>query len=120
VASVRPVDTAAGPALRMVVQLTRRSGSEPVRVTGTASNTVYDITAAGPLPTLTDAPVTLDLDLVPARCDVHALGESYRTGLIGLVLALGDGDPRPFVLVPADDVRRQLETFAVQTCRPGG
>jgi hypothetical protein len=121
VSRVEEEPTPHGPGLRVTVTLTRRSGADPVRVTDTGSNTVYDISAAGPLPTLTGAgPATLELDMVPARCDVHALGESYRTGLIGLVVALGDRAPRPFVLVPADDVRRRLESFAVRTCRGTG
>ena len=117
VAGVREVTGDDGPALRVVVRFRRVGGSDPVRVTGINSNTVYSIRAVGPLPTLREQPVLLDLALVPARCDTHALGESYRTGLIGLVLALGDEDPRPLVLTPDDDVRRRLETFAVDTCR---
>jgi len=105
------------PALRVTVRLSRLTGSDALRVAGIGSNTVYAISPAGPLPTLHTAPVDLALTMVPARCDTHALGESYRTGLIGLVLQLGDADPRPFVLTPPDDVRRQLETFAVETCR---
>jgi hypothetical protein len=35
---------------------------------------------------------------------------------MGLVLALDDDVPRPFVLIPDDDVRRRLETLAVDTC----
>lgn len=119
VVDVAPTETPDGDALRVRIALTRRSGDDLVRVTGTGSNTVYDITAVGRLPTLRQDPVTLVVDMLPARCDVHALGESYRTGLIGLVLALGEEDPRPFVLTPSDDVRRQLETFAVDTCRAG-
>jgi hypothetical protein len=116
-----PVDTAEGPGLRVTVRLTRVGGTDPVRVTGVGSNTVYSSTAAGPLPTLDGAgSATLEVDMVPARCDVHALGESYRTGLVDLVIGLGDAEPRPFVLTPPDDVRRRLETFAVETCRAGG
>jgi hypothetical protein len=117
VVGVEPVATGRVPALRVSVELRRLTGSDPVRVAGTGPNTVYDITAVGPLPTLVEDPVVLQVDMVPARCDVHALGESYRTGLIGLVLALGDAAPRPLVLTPADDVRARLETFAVTTCR---
>jgi len=117
VVAAEPVRTGRGPAMRVSVELRRLTGSDPVRVTGTGSNTVYDITAVGPLPTLVADPVVLLVDMVPARCDVHALGESYRTGLIGLVLALGDAAPRPLVLTPADDVRSSLEAFAVTTCR---
>ncbi|HLM05789.1 MAG TPA: hypothetical protein VK402_11450 [Blastococcus sp.] len=117
VAEVREVSTDDGPALRVAVHLRRIGGSDPVRVTGIGSNTVYSIEAVGPLPTLRQEPVVLDLLLIPARCDTHALGESYRTGLIGLVLALGDDDPRPLTFTPPDDVRRRLETFAVDTCR---
>ena len=117
VAGVEEVSTADGPALRVSVRLRRLAGSDPVRVTGVGSNTVYAITAVDPLPTLRRQPVVLDLSLVPARCDAHALGESYRTGLIGLVLAVGDAAPRPFVLTPEDAVRQRLETFAVETCR---
>ena len=119
VLDVAPTETPDGDALRVRIGLTRRSGADPVQVTGTGSNTVYDITAVGRLPTLRQESVTLTVDMLPARCDVHALGESYRTGLIGLVLALGEDDPRPFVLTPSDDVRRQLEAFAVETCRAG-
>lgn len=117
VAAAEPVQTGRGPAVRVSVELRRLTGTDPVRVTGTGSNTVYDITTVGPLPTLVEDPVVLQVDMVPARCDVHALGESYRTGLVGLVLALGDDAPRPLVLTPPDDVRSSLEAFAVSTCR---
>jgi hypothetical protein len=120
VAVVREMATDEGPTLRVTVRLRRAGGSAPVRVTGVGSNTVYNISAVGRLPTLRDRPVVLNVSLFPARCDTHALGESYRTGLIGLVLALGDDPPRPFVLTPEDDVRHRLETFAVDTCRARG
>lgn len=120
VAGVEPVQTSEGPALRIEIRLTRLSGEDPVRVTGTGANTVYTITPVGPLPTLAgDGPAVLVIDMLPARCDPHALGESYRTSLIDLVVALGDAEPRPFVLTPEDDVRRRLETFAVDTCLSG-
>jgi hypothetical protein len=118
VAAIDVIQTAEGPALDVVVRLSRIGGTTPVRVTGLGSNTVYSITARGPLPTLElQGPVDLDLRLLPARCDVHALGESYRTGLIGLVLALGDEEPRAFVLTPEPAERARLEAFAVETCR---
>ena len=108
-------------ALRGTVRLTRRAGTDAVRVAGVGPNTVYAVTPAGELPTLTgDGSVDLLLDLVPARCDVHALGESYRTSLVDLRIALGDAEPRPFVLAPADPVRRRIESFAVDTCRADG
>lgn len=115
------VDEVSGPALRATVRMRRVGGADPVRVTGTGSNTVYSITAAGPLPTLDGAgAVTLDLRLFPARCDVHALGESYRTSLIGLIVGLGDRTPQPLVVTPEPDVRRRIEAFAVETCRARG
>jgi hypothetical protein len=117
VVAAQPARTGRGPAMRVQIELRRLSGTDPVHVTGTGSNTVYDITAVGPLPTLVDGSAVLEVDMVPARCDVHALGESYRTGLIGLVVALGDAAPRPLVVTPADDVRSTLENFAVTTCR---
>jgi hypothetical protein len=119
VIAVRPVTGPEGPALRLTVRLRRAGGTDKVRVTGLGSNTVYSVTAIGELPVLVVDDVTLELLLVPARCDVHALGESYRTSLIGLVIALGRAEPRPFVLTPPPAVRRQLETFAVDTCRAG-
>ncbi|MGZ8750069.1 MAG: hypothetical protein ACXWYP_04225 [Pseudonocardia sp.] len=121
VAGVEEVTTAAGPALRVAISLSRVGGADPVRVTGTGSNTVYDITAVGTVPTLGGSgSVTLHVDMLPARCDTHGLGESYRTSLIGLLVALGDAEPRLFVLTPEPDVRRRLETFAVDTCRSAG
>jgi hypothetical protein len=116
VAALEPVRTADGPALRIEIRLTRRSGDDPVRITGTGANTVYTMTAVGPLPTLHQGTATLVVDMLPSRCDPHGLGESYRTSLIDLVVALGDAEPRPFVLTPDDAVRRQIENFAVDTC----
>jgi len=107
-----------GPALQATVQVRRLGGTDPVHITRVDPNTVYDITAVGRLPRLVaqDA-VTAVLRLHPARCDAHALGESYRTSLIGLVVALGEREPHPFVLTPEPAVRQRLETFAVDTCR---
>jgi hypothetical protein len=117
VADVQPADARS---VRVTVRLRRLSGDDAVRVTGTRPNTVYDLTADGRLPTLRHGgEVSFPLTMVAARCDVHALGESYRTGIIGLVLSLGDGEPRPYDLVPPPDVRAQLETFAVTSCRGG-
>jgi hypothetical protein len=117
VVGTSPVQTPHGPGMRISVQLRRIAGADPVRVTGTRSNTVYDLTAVGALPTLRNGSVELQVDMVPARCDAHALGDSYRTGLIGLDIAVGKKAPQPYVLTPADDVRHSLETFAVTTCR---
>jgi hypothetical protein len=121
VVRIHPVQTADGPAMRVEIELARISGDDPVRVTGTGANTVYTISPVGPLPTLDgEVAVSLVIDMLPSRCDPHGLGESYRTSLIDLVVALGDAEPRPFVLTPDTDVRRRLETFAVETCRDGG
>ena len=95
--------------------------TDPVRLTRVDPNTVYDVSAVGRLPTLDgDGAVTAVLRLLPARCDVHALGESYRTSLIGLVVALGDREPHAFVLTPEPAVRQRIEAFAVETCLGGG
>lgn len=111
----------AGPALEASVRVRRVQGDDPVRLTRVDPNTVYDVTAVGRLPTLEGGgEVTAVLRLVPARCDVHALGESYRTGLIGLVVQLGDREPHSFVLTPAPATRQRIEAFAVETCRAGG
>ena len=110
----------AGPALEATVRLRRVAGDDPVRLTRVDPNTVYDVTAVGRLPVLDgEDAVTVVLRLDPARCDVHALGESYRTSLIGLVVALGDREPRLFVLTPERAARERIEAFAVETCRGG-
>jgi hypothetical protein len=117
---VTDVEPADARSVTITVRLRRLSGSDPVRVTGTRPNTVYDLTADGRLPTLRrGAEVSFAVTMVAARCDVHALGESYRTGVVGLVLSLGDGDPRPYDLVPPPDLRARLEAFAVTSCRGG-
>jgi hypothetical protein len=121
VVSLTETEVADGPALRATVRLTRRSGSEPVRIDDVGDNTVYVIDPRGDLPTLgAEGSVDLVLDLLPSRCDVHALGESYRTSLIDLRVAVGDEPARTFVFMAADPVRRQIEQFAVDTCRGTG
>ncbi|TKJ20199.1 hypothetical protein [Blastococcus sp. CCUG 61487] len=115
---VTDVQEVAGPALQATVRVRRVGGSDAVRLTRVDPNTIYDIDPVGALPTLEgDGAVTAVLRLQPARCDVHALGESYRTGLIGLAVALGDDEPHTFVLTPEPAVRQRLEAFAVETCR---
>ena len=110
----------AGPALQATVRVRRVAGTDPVRITRVDPNTVYDMTAVGRLPTLEEQDaVTAGLRLDPARCDVHALGESYRTSLIGLVVALGEREPHAYVLTPEPAVRQRIEAFAVETCRGG-
>jgi hypothetical protein len=121
VVSLAETEVADAPALRATVRLTRLSGRDAVRITGVGPNTVYTATPAGELPTLGDrGSVDLEVDLVPSRCDTHALGESYRTGLLDLRVAVGDAEPRSVVLAPAEPVRRRIERFAVDTCRAGG
>jgi len=111
----------AGPALQATVRVRRLDGDDPVRLVRVDPNTVYDVSPVGRLPTLEGSGVvTAVLRLLPARCDVHALGESYRTSLIGLVVALGDREPHAFVLTPEPAVRQRLEAFAVETCLGGG
>ncbi len=106
--------------LRATVRITRTGGRDAVRVTGVGPNTVYAITPTHHLPTLTgEGSVDLLLDLEPSRCDAHALGESYRTSLIDLRIALGGAEPRPFVLAAPEPVRRRIEAFAVETCLAG-
>jgi hypothetical protein len=119
VVAVEPVQTPDGPALRLDIRLTRLSGTDPVRIAGARPNTIYTVTPVGSLPTLREGTETLVVDMLPSRCDPHGLGESYRTSLIDLVVALGDADPRPYTLTPEDAVRRRLETFAVDTCHAG-
>jgi hypothetical protein len=107
-----------GPALRATVRITRLSGRDAVRIAEVGGNTVYTVTPVGNLPTLAGGgSVDLVLDLFPSRCDVHALGESYRTSLIDLRVAMGNAAPRTFVFAPDDRVRRRIERFAVDTCR---
>ena len=121
VVSLAETEVPGGPALRATVRLTRRSGADAVRITGVGPNTVYTATPAGDLPTLGDSgSADLLLNLVPSRCDAHALGESYRTSLIDLRVAVGDAEPRTFVFAPAEQVRRRIERFAVDTCRGRG
>jgi hypothetical protein len=121
VVSLAGTEVAGRPALRATIRLTRLGGGDAVRITGVGPNTVYTATPAGDLPTLDDSgSADLLLDLVPSRCDAHALGESYRTSLLDLRVAVGDAEPRVFVFAPAEPVRRRIERFAVDTCRETG
>jgi hypothetical protein len=121
VTGLEPVTTAEGPAMRVDLRLSRVGGGDQVRVIRPEPNTIYDITAVGALPVLRGpGAVPLRVDMVPARCDAHALGESYRTSLIDLFVSLGAGDPQLVTITPAVDVRRRLEKFAVDTCRSAG
>ena len=120
--AVEVVDVAevAGPALQATVRLRRVAGTDRVRVTRVDSNTVYDITAVGGLPTLDgQGAVTgvLRLNPGPVRrpCARRELPDQPdRPGR-----RVGDREPHTFVLTPdpgppADrGVRRQ-------TCRAGG
>lgn len=113
------------PALQVVVRARRTAGEDPVTVTGLGGHIVFSVRSpvtTTPLVTLgaADREAELPLELVPTRCDGHALAENKRAGLLGVYVALGAGEPRLVTVVPAPAVQSRLADFAVEGCRAAG
>jgi hypothetical protein len=63
-----------------------------------------------------DAPLTVTLDAVPARCDPHAIAEDKRGTFLPVVLSVTDG-PSGTVSVPSsDELRLALYEFIAARC----
>ncbi|WP_157155075.1 hypothetical protein [Diaminobutyricimonas sp. LJ205] len=81
------------------------------------TNLLYPSSGASTWPfdtELTDAR-TITLDIVPTRCDPHAVAEDKRGTLFPVELNLGDGQGLMYVPV-SDDVRGQLYDFVAAHC----
>lgn len=62
------------------------------------------------------APTTVRLELVPARCDAHAVAEDKRGTFLGLHTTL-DGVPQPVVYLDSgDELRGELHDYLAQAC----
>jgi hypothetical protein len=81
------------------------------------TNLLYPTSGASAWPfdtELTDAR-TITLDIVPTRCDPHAVAEDKRGTLFPVDLDLGDGPGLMYVPV-SDEVRGQLYDFVAAHC----
>ncbi len=113
------------PSLRGTVRITRRvAGGARFVLDSYGANIIFQV-----LPEPTDVPVLVLepgqasgealLELVPTRCDAHALTESKRTSLVNVYAALGQDAPHLLTITPSAATRRRLEAFAVSGCRAG-
>ncbi|WP_157078970.1 hypothetical protein [Herbiconiux solani] len=114
--------------LRLVVDPSAGSGS--LRVSGARSTILLQPPGGGnwPLETAVDgggATQVLTLDVVPARCDPHAIAEDKRGTFLPVQVELGDGatgmtGTTGTVSVPSSDaLRLALYDFIAQTCGYG-
>lgn len=62
------------------------------------------------------APATVQLRVVPARCDPHAIAEDKVGTVLVLTVATPSGETGSYRLVPAEDVRQALLDFVSDTC----
>jgi hypothetical protein len=110
------------PSLRGTLRLVRRAPGERVVVDGLGAHVVFAVRSdppRTPLGVLAPDQDRLDipLELVPTRCDAHALAENKRLSLLGVYVALGNGAARLTTVTPDPASRARLEQFAVAGCR---
>jgi hypothetical protein len=110
------------PALPATLRLTRTAPGDRVVVSELGAHIVFSVRperARTPLLVLEadEQTAEAELELVPTRCEPHALAENKRMGLLGIYAGLGDAEPRLTTVVPDDATRARLTTFAVEGCR---
>ena len=122
VAGEQGVSDEGRPALPATLRLTRTAPGGRVVVSELGAHIVFSVRperARTPLLVLEpgEATAEAELELVPTRCEPHALAENKRMGLLGVYVGLGDAAPRLTTVVPDDATRARLTTFAVEGCR---
>ncbi|GLI28424.1 hypothetical protein ARHIZOSPH14_26660 [Agromyces rhizosphaerae] len=95
-------------------------GERMLRIDGVRPTTLLDGPAGTGWPLglevrADDAPSTIPLEIVPARCDPHAIAEDKRGTILPFEVAVGDrsGD---LDLVPGDDLRGEIYAFVAERC----
>ena len=56
------------------------------------------------------------LQLVPTRCDAHALGQSTQSFNFPATVQLGDDDPKTVLLVPGSRLQRRALAMLFAAC----
>jgi hypothetical protein len=103
------------------IQLTRRTGSDPVAVTRVGRSVILDVTAEE-LPD--ELPADEDRFATPVRftsatCDPHALAETKKPYVFPLEVAVGDEEPVVLDLPVDDELRTRLAELVDRVCLPG-
>ena len=110
------------PTLPVTLRLTRRAPGERVVVQELGAHIVFTVRPEQPAqPLIVLDPeqdeAELALQVIPTRCDGHALAENKRAGLLGAYVGVGDAPPRLTTVVPDDAIQARLKAFAVEGCR---
>jgi len=105
--------------IRGRLELTRRTGDQPIRLLGAQGSVLYDVTLPGPfgLPAGRST-ASLPIEINPGnRCDEHAIGQVTRPFGFGLHLRIGR-ERRLSVSIPPP-LRAQVEATALlrRVCR---
>jgi hypothetical protein len=103
------------------LQLTRRSGSEPVTVTRVGRSVILDLTAEE-LPDEMAADqdeFTTPVRFTSATCDPHALAETKKPYVFPLEVTVGDEEPVVMDVPVDDELRTRLEELVDRVCLPG-
>jgi len=105
--------------IRGTLELSRRSGSETIRLLGTRGSVLYDVGLPG-ASTVPEDRRTADIPIEIAtgnRCDEHAIGQATRPFEFWLRLRIGDAEPMTVSIPPTP--RGQAETTALlkRVCR---
>ncbi|MGW6129613.1 hypothetical protein ACWFNE_06265 [Cellulomonas sp. NPDC055163] len=105
----------------LTLTLTPRAGGPEVVVDAVERTVLLDPAAGGPLwpaalSTAPDGARTVGLDVVPARCDPHAVAEDKRGTAFG-VHARVDGAVQPvFSVTAGDELRGRVHDFVALAC----
>ncbi len=105
--------------IRGTLNLTRRSGDEPVQLLGVQGSVLYRLRLPGPtlLPTGRRA-VFLPIEIGPAnRCDEHARGQATAAFAFRLRLRIGMADPLTLHVTPPEHGQVAASAMLDRVCR---
>ena len=107
--------------LTTTIDVTRRSGTEPITITETGSTLLFQVHAAGAGRRAGDArlrptrSVALPVELRNTRCDAHVVSQSQLSYRFPVWVQVGDAEPQYVILEPGPGLRAGLEAL-VQQC----
>jgi hypothetical protein len=101
------------------LQVTPVDGGPDVRLTQVDGTVLLAPVGGATSWPVVGSPATVPLQLVPSRCDAHAVAEDKRGTFFG-VHATVDGVPQPvFYVASSDRLRGALHDFVTTSCGMG-
>ncbi|GAA4040486.1 hypothetical protein GCM10022248_03490 [Nonomuraea soli] len=108
--------TRKGEELHGTLQVSRRTGTDPVTVVSVDGTTHYQISAPKSVLKGTEQRLEVPVVVLPGRCDPHAFAEAKKAYLFPVRAALGQDEAKVVIVVPDEQSQRLMLDYAKEVC----